>query len=166
MSAPCLCTNPQMNDTGVAAKRRSVLEAQFPGQRFVVFYREVDGPDRDITEAMSFSAKETPSPTGYAPIAGVTAEDTTAGGSVEFLRVEVCRAGAGGGGGGGSGGGHHSPEPGAVSLWAVGRVAVRVEARLFDRGLGEERQVAAGAAFMASWAFTMQVRARKGGGAG
>lgn len=144
-----------MNDTGVTAKRHSVLDTQFPGQRFVVFYREGDGPDRDITEATRFSAKDTFSSTGYAPTADVTADNTAAGGSVEFLRVEVCS----GGGGSSGGGGHHSPARGAVSLWAVGRVALRVEARSFDRNLSEESRVAAGAAFMTSWAFAMQVRA-------
>lgn len=145
-----------MNDTGAAAKLHSVLDAQFPGQRFVVFCREGDGPDREVTEAIRlFSPKESFSRTGYAPTAIATAGGTSAGGAVEFLRVEVC-----GGGGGGGDGGHHSPARarGAVSLWVVGRVSLRVEARSFDGSLGEDRQGAAGAAFMASWAFTMQVR--------
>eukprot|EP00752_Nemacystus_decipiens_P008770 g7826.t1 len=136
----------QMNDTGVAAKRRSVLDAQFPGQRFVVFYREGDGPDRDITEAIGFSYNDASSRTGYPPNDTVTADDTAAGG-VEFLRVEVCSGG---------GGGHRFPDRGGVSHWAVGRVALRVEARSFDRELGEDRRAAAGFAFMSSWALTMQ----------
>eukprot|EP00903_Cladosiphon_okamuranus_P006300 g6178.t1 len=140
----------QMNDTGVAARRRPVLDTHFPGQRFVVFYREGDGPERDISEAIHFSARDRSSRTGYAPTAAVTAHDTAAGGAVEFLRIEVC------GGGGGGGVTRHFPAHGAVSLWAVGRVALRVEARSFDKNLGKDRQVAAGAAFMASWAFSMQ----------
>lgn len=151
-----------MNDTGVAAKLHSVLDTQFPGQRFVVFCREGDGPARDITEAIRFSAEDTFSRTGYPPTGIVTADDATTEGSAEFLRVEVCS-----GGGGGGGGRHHSPARGAVSLWAVGRVSLRVEARSFDGDLGEDSRVAAGTAFMASWAFTMQVRTRRwrvGGG--
>lgn len=143
-----------MQNTGVAAKRHSVVDAQFPGQRFVVFCREEDHPDRDITEATGFSAKDTFSRTGYAPTALAAADDTAARGSAEFLRVEVCSRGGGGGGG------HHSSARSAVSAWAVGRVSLRVEARSFDRSLSEERQVAAGTAFMASWALTMQVCAR------
>lgn len=140
-----------MNDTGVAARRHSVLDTQFPGQRFVVFYREGDGPDRDITEAIPVSANDRSSRKGYTPTAAITAHDTAAGGSVEVLRVEVC-------GGGGGGGSHQSSVHGAVSLWTVGRVALRVEARSFDSNLGEDRHVAAGSAFMASWALSMQVR--------
>lgn len=150
-----------MNDTGVAAKHRSALDAQFPGQRFIVFCREGDGPDRDISEVIRFSTKDAFSRTGYPPIAVATEDDTAAGGSAEFLRVEVCGSGDGGCGGGGGSGCHRSLTRGAVSLWAVGRVSLRVEARLFDRNLGEDRQVAAGAAFMTSWAFTLQVRARR-----
>lgn len=138
-----------MNDTGVASKPRRVLDAQFPGQRFVVFYREGDGPDRNITDFLSSSGAKEASPlTGYAPTAADAASGVPAGGSAEFLRVETS-----------TGGGCDSPDTGVVSLWAVGRVSLRVEARSFDADLGEERLAAAGTAFMASWALSMQVRA-------
>lgn len=161
LSCPCACVRaipahtPQMNDTGIAAKPHSVLNTQCPGRRFVVFCREGDGPDRDITEAIGFSEKDQFPRTGYAPSVVATANDAAICGSAEFLRVEVCI------GGGGGGGGHHTAARDAVSLWAVGRTSLRVEARSFDGDLGEDRQVAAGTAFMASWAFTMQVGTRR-----
>lgn len=154
-----------MNDTGVAARPRHVLDAQFPGQRFVVFYREGDGPDRDITEMTLTFGKEALSSSAYAPNSAGRAGENYAGiaGAAEFLRVEV----GGGGGGDGGGGGGGMPTTGtAVSLWAVGRISLRVEARSFDLALCEDRRAAAGAAFTASWALTMQVmmRSRWGGG--
>lgn len=147
-----------MSDTGVAAKPRRALDAQFPGQRFVVFYQEGDGPGRDISETVGFlSGKQALlPPKRYAPTpdgaAAGTPTATGAAGSAEFLRVEVC-----GSGGGGGGGGLSSPSTALVSLWAVGRVSLRVEARSFDGDLGEDRREAAAAAFMAFWALRMQV---------
>lgn len=47
-----------MNDTGVIAKTRRVLDGHFPGQRFAVFYRQGDGPDRDITATIPLFDKE------------------------------------------------------------------------------------------------------------
>lgn len=142
-----------MNDTDVAAKTRRVLDAQFPGQRFVVFYREGDGPHRNITDFLSSSSAKEASPlAGYAPTAAEAASAVPAAGSAEFLRVETS-----------TGGGRDPPDGDVVSLWAVGRVSLRVEARSFDADLGEERLAAAGTAFMESWALTMQVRARRWG---
>lgn len=140
-----------MRDTGVAARPRQALDAQFPGQRLAVFYREGDGPDRDITETVNFPGKGASHPTDH------TAVGTTycVEGSAEFLRVEVCGDRNGGGGGGG---GHRARAASVVSLWAIGRVSLRVEARSFDEALGEDRWAAAASAFMASWALTMQVR--------
>ncbi|CAM9744831.1 unnamed protein product [Scytosiphon promiscuus] len=140
----------QMNDTGVAARPRHVLDAQFPGQRFVVFYREGDGPDRDLTEMTTPFYKDVQSPSGRATSSNGVAGDNSSAvdGSAEFLRIEV--------GGGGSGAGHRKPTAGTVYLWAVGRISLRVEARSFDLALGEDRRAAAGAAFIASWALTMQ----------
>lgn len=136
-----------MRDTGVAAKSHRALDAQFPGQRLAVFYREGDGPDRDITETVNAPGKGTSHPADH------TAVGTTycAEGSAEFLRVEVC-------GDRNGGGGHRARETSVVSLWAIGRVSLRVEARSFDEALGEGRRAAAASAFMASWALTMQVK--------
>ena len=171
-----------MNDTGVIAKPRRVLDGHFPGQRFAVFYREGDGPDRDVTATIPLFDKETCIP---ASIVGDEIEDyqqyhegslasgnlgcrridadfgsgeasrvdvgSEVAGSAEFLRVEV--AGRGHPVGFGS-----NPPPAAVTLWAVGRVSLRVEAKSFDEPLGEDRQAAAKTAFVASWASKMQVR--------
>ena len=52
-----------MNDTGVITKPRRVLDGHFPGQRFAVFYREGDGPDRDITATIPLLDKEAFLPT-------------------------------------------------------------------------------------------------------
>lgn len=139
-----------MNDTGVAARPRQFLDAQFPGQRFVMFYREGDGPDRDVTEMTLSSAKDVASSSSSTGTAG--ADHAAVAGSAEFLRIKI-----GGGDAGGGGGGDRMPAAGTVSLWAVGRVSLRVEARSFDLPLGEDRRAAAGAAFLASWALTMQV---------
>lgn len=167
-----------MNDTGVIAKPRRVLDGHFPGQRFAVFYREGDGPDRDVTDTIPLFDKETFT---AASIMGGGVEDyqqyhegsiasgglgrrrndavlrpgagcragvgnSEVAGSAEFLRVEV------------TGSGRPEGPTAAVTLWAVGRVSLRVEARSFDETLGEDRQAAAKAAFLASWVLKMQVR--------
>lgn len=160
-----------MSDTEVASKARHVLEARFPGRCFVVFYREGDGPDRDISAAISSFNKEAFLP----PFGSSTGGDdykqkeygnnlmagnhgctndavdvsTAAAGSAEFLRIEV------GGSGHGMGANGRAVE---VSLWAVGRVSLQVEARSFDEALGDDCQAAAEAAFTASWALRIQVK--------
>lgn len=172
-----------MNDTGVIAKTRRVLDGHFPGQRFAVFYREGDGPDRDITATIPLFDKEaftaasimdggvkdlqpyhegsiasgdhgrSGNDAGFGSGEGsrVGVGGSEVAGSAEFLRVEV--AGRGHVVGFGSDG-----PTAAVSLWAVGRVSLRVEARSFDEPLGEDRQAAARASFLASWALQMQVK--------
>ncbi|CBJ33221.1 calmodulin-like myosin-light chain [Ectocarpus siliculosus] len=138
----------QMRDTGVAARPRRALDALFPGQRLAVFYREGDGPDRDITETVNFPGKGASHPTDHTAVGKTYCVE----GSAEFLRVEVCGDRDGGDGGGG----HRARAASVVSLWAIGRVSLRVEARSFDEALGEDRRAAATSAFMASWALTMQ----------
>lgn len=71
-------------------------------------------------------------------------------GSAEFLRVEVA-------GRGDSVGKRFDGPAKVVSMWAIGRVSLRVEARSFDEPLGEEVEESAKAAFMASWELKMQV---------
>ncbi|CAM9542999.1 unnamed protein product, partial [Ectocarpus sp. 12 AP-2014] len=139
----------QMRDTGVAARPRRTLDAQFPGQHLAVFYQEGDGPDRDITETVNLPDKGASHPTNHTALGKTYCVE----GSAEFLRVEVCGDRDGGGG---SGGGHRARAASVVSLWAIGRVSLRVEARSFDEALGEDRRAAAASAFMASWALTMQ----------
>lgn len=167
-----------MNDTGVIAKTRRVLDGHFPGQRFAVFYREGDGPDRDVTDTIPLFDKEAftaasilgggvedyqqyhegsiasgdlgrrRNDAGFGPGAGSHAGvgSSEISDSAEFLRVEVA------------GRGYPDGPIAVVTFWAVGRVALRVEARSFDENLGEDRQAAAKAAFLASWTLKMQVR--------
>lgn len=85
---------------------------------------------------------------------------STNAGAVEFLRVEAAD-GIGScinrvGSEGQHGVGRSAPST-VVSLWAVGRVSLRVEARSFDQPLAEDSAAAAEESFMSSWALRMQV---------
>lgn len=176
-----------MHDADVAAKLRRDLDARFPGRRFVVFYRVGDGPNRDMTAAVStgnasFSAaselrqqrsngEETDNDVLFGnglisnddlQLAGASAAvgASTNAGSVEFLRVETAD-GVGSsidrvGPGGQHGVGRRASST-VVSLWAVGRVSLRVEARSFDQPLLRHSAAGAEESFMSSWALRMQV---------
>lgn len=151
---------------GTAAQSRNVLNARFAGRRFVVFYRTGDGPDRDITSVISYSQTKRTHSVVPSMIKGrsphgegflkrdiehftVPGRVVSAPGAAEVLRIQT-------GGGSPLGGGYRGKSP-RISLWAVGRVSLRVEARSFDQTLGDDVQSAAERMFMASWGLRMQV---------
>lgn len=140
----------KMNDTGVASKERRVLDAQFPGRRFAVFYREDDGPDRDVSEGI-VQLESCAASAGDVDDHLVPAAGRSPVGSAEFLRIEVV----------GGVSGDDQVATSVVTSWAVGRVSLRVEARAFDESLTEDRQAAAEVAFISSWALRMQVGCRR-----
>lgn len=134
----------------------------------MVFYRDGDGPERDITEKISASiafrsdggTSSARTDTAHSFItrdrceaiasrAVMPAGTVSPAGSAEYLRVEI----------GGSGSRTNAPMvPTMLSAWTIGRVSLGVEARSFDEELGEDRQMAADDAFMGAWALRMQAR--------
>lgn len=96
---------------------------------------------------------------GASAAVGATGASTNVD-SVEFLRVEsadgvgssIKRLGPGGQHGVGC-----RASSTVVSLWAVGRVSLRVEARSFDQPLLRHSAAGAEESFMSSWALRMQV---------
>lgn len=169
-----------MSNTGVIAKNRQALGAQFPGQRFAVFYRKGDSLNQSITTTFPTLNKKVAPPTlggdngdqtqvyakhltarGYqygtndhcfmsGALLANGVNDAVAG-SAEFLRVEIGASGRGV---------VLEGRASVVSFWAVGRVTVRAEMRSFDEPFDKDSQVAAETAFLASWGLRMQVRSR------
>lgn len=157
-----------MRESGVAARTRQEIDAHFPGRRFAVFCRDSDGPEKDITDEISafttfssdggtssaLAGTAHPFITGdsceaVASKAVTTAGTVTPAGSAEYLRVEI----------GSSGSRPNAPMvPTILSAWTIGRVSLRVEARSFDEGLSEDREMAVEDAFVGAWALRMQAR--------
>lgn len=106
-----------------------------------MFYRQGDGANRDISAVI----------TNDEGISGSERNLGSDNGAAEFLRIGTCggdeRVGESGGG----------LKQVRVSLWAIGRISLRVEARSFDQPIEDECQVAAETAFVSSWATRMQV---------
>lgn len=155
---------------GKIAQARLKLEFCFAERRSVVFYRRGDGPTRDISAVVvnnqshdpktpSMAEREFiqghaitihhPHSAYFAPGGGIFAGSTARGS--EVLRIE---AGGEDGGDRGSRGRRYQAQ---ISLWSVGRLSLRVEARSYDQPLGDARQSAAEIAFMSSWATRIQV---------
>lgn len=131
----------QLSKDGTVARTRRILDSRFSGRRLVVFYRKGDGPNRDLTAGIATD--------GHNPGRGYDVGSVADG--AEFLRIKTC----GGDEWADRSGGR--VKQGRVSLWAVGRSSLRVEARSFDQSLEETCQAAAETAFMSSWAIRLQV---------
>lgn len=141
-----------------------MLDAQFPGRRFAVFYRPEDGPEQDLTAFIAHmqgagscrylhSNDHGPKDVLSRGSGNIfQAAGVSTAGAAEFLRIETrnnCGDSASLRG--------YCPRL-HTSIWAVGRIPIRVEARSFDRPLDEATQCRAENAFVMSWGVRMQVR--------
>lgn len=137
-----VCLPCQLSKDDTFARTRRILDSRFSGRRLVVFYWRGDGPNRDITASISNDGRKSGGGRDIASIVG----------GAEFLRIKTASSDEWTD----RSGGHI--KQGRLSLWVIGRVSLRVEARSFDQPLGESCQAAADTAFISSWAIRLQVR--------